>query len=99
MTWLICDSVDEYVVKAAILRLTHQYPASCPPAVANVDIEHVLERLKQHEMAVGTWLNVIGHVERRKEKGVYVQAVAVWDAGNVDLDAYQKAVESRNGSG
>jgi hypothetical protein len=55
----------------------------------------VLERLKPHELDVGTWVNVIGHVERRKDKGVFVQAVAVWDAGNVDLDAYQKAVERR----
>lgn len=80
------------------MRLKHQYPTSSPPAVANVDIEHVLERIKPHELAVGTWLNVIGNVERRKEQGVYVQAVAIWDAGNVDLDAYQKAVESRNAS-
>jgi hypothetical protein len=44
---------------------------------------------------VGTWLNVIGYVERKKEEGVFVQAIAVWDAGNVDLEAYEKAVEKR----
>jgi hypothetical protein len=77
------------------LRLKHDYPASSSPIIANVDIEHVLERIKHHEMDVGTWLNVIGHVVRRKEKGVFVQAVTVWDAGNVDLDAYQKAVDKR----
>jgi len=58
-------------------------------------MEHVLELVKHHELDVGTWLNVIGHVERRKEEGVLVQAVTVWNAGNVDLDAYQKAVEKR----
>jgi hypothetical protein len=61
----------------------------------SLDIEHVLERIKRVEMDVGTWINVIGYVERRKDKGVFVQAVAVWDAGNVDLKAYEKAVEKR----
>lgn len=46
-------------------------------------------------MEVGSWINVIGYVERRKEKGVFVQAVAVWAAGNVDLNAYEKAVGAR----
>lgn len=58
-------------------------------------MEHVLESIKHHELEVGTWLNVIGHVDQRKEKGVFVQAVTVWNAGNVDLDAYQKAVDKR----
>lgn len=58
-------------------------------------MEHVLERVKHQELDVGTWLNVIGHVERRKEQDVFVQAVTVWDAGNVDLRAYENAVEKR----
>lgn len=82
-------------MKTGILRLKHDYPPSSAPLVPNVDMEHVLERAKHHELDVGTWLNVIGHVERRNEKGVFVQAVTVWDAGNVDLDAYQKAVEKK----
>lgn len=92
---LKCGSVDEYVVKTGILRLKHDYPPSSASIIANVDMEHVLERAKQNELDVGTWLNVIGHVERRRDKGVFVQAVTIWDAGNVDLDAYQKAVEKR----
>jgi hypothetical protein len=55
----------------------------------------VLERIKRHELDVGTWMNVIGYIEQRKEKGVFVQAVAVWDAGDVDLKAYEMAVEKR----
>jgi hypothetical protein len=82
-------------VKTATLRLKHDYPATNPPVITNLDIEHVLERVKRHEVEVGTWLNVIGHVERRKERGVFVQAVAVWDAGNVDLAVYEQAVEQR----
>lgn len=77
------------------MRLKHRYPTSSPPAVAEVNVDHVLEKLKHHTLDVGTWLNVIGYVEHRKEKGVFVQAVTVWDAGNVDVDAYERAVEKR----
>ncbi|KAF2133692.1 hypothetical protein P153DRAFT_419600 [Dothidotthia symphoricarpi CBS 119687] len=89
--------IDEYVVTTGTLRLKHNYPPASQPTVANVDIEHVLERIKPHEMDVGTWINIIGYVERPKEKkGVFVQAIAVWDAGNVDLELYQKAVDKRH---
>jgi hypothetical protein len=91
----MCDSVDEYVVKTATLRLKHNYPTSEPAMIVNVDVELILELIKRHELDVGTWLNVIGHVQHHKGKGVFVQAVAVWDAGNVDLGAYQRAVERR----
>lgn len=50
-------------------------------------------------MEVGTWINVIGYIERRKEKGVFVQAIAVWGAGNVDLNAYGRSVEARKAAG
>lgn len=63
--------------------------------VVNVDIGHVLERIKRAELQVGAWINVLGYVERRKEKGVFVQAVALWDAGNVDLGTYEQAVVKR----
>ncbi|CAA9962780.1 hypothetical protein P3342_002550 [Pyrenophora teres f. teres] len=89
-------SVDEYIVETATLRLKHHYPVSSPPLIANVDIEHVLEKVKRHEVDVGTWLNVIGYVQRRTNKGVSVQALCIWDAGNPDLAAYTKAVEMRN---
>jgi hypothetical protein len=88
-------SVDEYRVRTATLRLKHDYPVPSMPVIANLDIEHVLEQIKRHEVEVGTWLNVIGCVERRKEKGVFVQAIAIWDAGNVDLGAYEKAAGQR----
>lgn len=90
-----CGSVDEYVVQTATLRLKHNYPTASFAEIANVDIIHVLESIKSHEMEVGTWINVIGYVERRKEEGVFVQAITVWDAGAVDLTSYEKAVEAR----
>jgi hypothetical protein len=60
-----------------------------------VNIDHVLQVIKHTEMEVGAWINVIGYVERRKEKGIFVQAIVVWSAGNVDLDAYEKAAVAR----
>jgi hypothetical protein len=88
--------VDDYVVKTATLRLKHNYPVSEPALVVDVDIELILEVMKRNYLDVGTWLNVIGHVQHRQKNGVSVQAVAIWDAGNVDLVAYQTAVEKRN---
>ncbi|KAL5117052.1 hypothetical protein ACEQ8H_005011 [Pleosporales sp. CAS-2024a] len=90
--------VDAYAVETATLRLKHHYPTSTRHAVANVDVEHVLERMTRHELDVGTWLNVMGYVQPRTEKGVFIQAVAVWDAGNVNLEAYEQAVEKRKQS-
>lgn len=62
-----------------------------------MNIQHVLEFIKRHEVDVGTWLNVIGHVEQPRDQAaiICVQALAVWDAGNVDLTAYQNAVNKR----
>jgi hypothetical protein len=93
-------SVDEYLLKSATLRLKHDRPPSSNTRkTAYVNIGHVLESIQRHEVDVGSWINVIGYVERRKDKGVHVQAVAVWDAGNVDLGAYQSAVEKRKEAG
>ncbi|KAJ4373096.1 hypothetical protein N0V83_003387 [Neocucurbitaria cava] len=89
----------EYIVTTATLRLKHNYPASSPSVIANVDVEHVLEQIKRQELDVGTWINVLGYVERRKERGAFVQAVAVWDAGNVELSAYENAVAKRKEAG
>lgn len=90
-----CGSVDEYFVPTATLRLKHNYPAASTAEIVNVEVVHVLERIKSHEMEVGSWINVIGYVERRKEKGVFVQAITVWSAGNVNLSAYEQAVEAK----
>ena len=88
-------SIDEYTVKTATLRLKHNYPVLADPVIAYLDIEHVLERAKNSDVDVGTWLNVIGYVQQTKHKAVSVQAVLIWDAGNVDLEAYQSAIQAR----
>ncbi|RYE98541.1 MAG: hypothetical protein EOO77_37055, partial [Oxalobacteraceae bacterium] len=43
-------SVDEYVIKSATLRLKYNHNSAGPSPVANVHVEHVLERLKPHEL-------------------------------------------------
>ena len=55
--------------------------------------------MQRSQLEVGSWLNVIGYVEWREEENAFVQAVAVWDAGNVDVDAYQRTVERRKDAG
>jgi hypothetical protein len=92
---LIGSSVEDYDVNGGALRLKHKYPEPSPSSTVNVNIVHVLERLKRHELDVGTWLNVIGYVGRHEDMGLFVQAVAVWDAGDIDLEAYEKAVDAR----
>lgn len=89
------SSVESYDVNGGALRLKHKYPASSPSSTVNVNVVHVLERLKRHELDVGTWLNVIGYVGRHEDLGPSVQAVAVWDAGDVDLEAYEKVVDAK----
>ncbi|KAF2732867.1 hypothetical protein EJ04DRAFT_513616 [Polyplosphaeria fusca] len=91
--------VDEYVVRNASLKLKHNYPPSESPKVANVNVEHVLESVQRTELDVGSWVNVIGYVERRKDAGIFVQAIALWDAGNIDLKTYQAAVQARKEAG
>lgn len=79
--------------------------------MAHVSIDHILESIKSTEMQIGAWLNVIGYVERppvdrpirklsrrqrvSQPKNVHVQAVMLWSAGAVKVDAYERSVELR----
>ncbi|KAF2276572.1 uncharacterized protein EI97DRAFT_433401 [Westerdykella ornata] len=87
--------VDEYVVQDATLRLKHNYPPSERPRVARVNISVILESIQRHDIDVGCWVNVLGYVVGQDDTGVSVQAIAVWSAGNLDLEAYQNAVNWR----
>ncbi|KAF2011052.1 hypothetical protein BU24DRAFT_427261 [Aaosphaeria arxii CBS 175.79] len=91
--------VHEYTTSTATLTLKHDYPPDSPTKIAKVDITHVLESIKQTEIDVGTWLNVIGYVEHKKDQVVSVQAVTVWDALDVNVDAYEQAFEARRYTG
>lgn len=93
----------------ATLTVAHYYPKELPKASeVAVDIQLVLESIKNHELQVGCWLNVIGYVRRpqRKRKrqqktseivdngGTTVQAVMLWDAGTLNVDNYERVLEA-----
>ena len=92
-------SVDDYMVQSATLCLKHAYPPSRAAKVVCVDMHHVLESVRSKDIEVGTLVNVIGYVGKWESRDVLVQAVAVWDAGNVDLKAYTRAVMERKNTG
>ena len=68
-----------------------------------MDIALVSEGLEKTDVQLGCWLNVVGYVEQRPKaikhdgKGVRinVQALLIWNAGSLDVGAYERAVESR----
>ena len=69
--------------------------------VAELEITLIREDLKESDTAVGTWLNVVGYVKSiaKPKSGLYkpkVQALATWDAGSVNIEAYSKALNARN---
>ncbi|EKG12046.1 hypothetical protein MPH_10828 [Macrophomina phaseolina MS6] len=101
--------VDDYDVSTATLTLKHAYPTNSS-VVARVNIEHVLETVQRTDLDVGAWVNVIAYVSappNNSEAGVkrarahsatdnvHAQAIVLWSAGDIKLDAYQKAVEAR----
>jgi hypothetical protein len=95
------------------VSLKHNYPSSSTPVVAEVHLDHVLESITPTTTQSGTWLNVVGFINRDEGAGhqdvqaaskksgrqmlkvVTVDAVMVWDAGSIKLDAYEKALEAR----
>jgi hypothetical protein len=83
------------VPETATLILKHNYPAVEKPSAVGVNIRVVLENIRSKEIDVGSWINVIGYLERKANNDIAVQAVAVWDAGIIDLEAYQKGLEAR----
>jgi len=96
------------------VSLKHDYPSSSTPVVAEVHLDHVLESITPTTTQIGTWLNVVGFINRdgredaqaAPNKGgrpmlmvVTVDAVLVWDAGNIKLDTYERALEARKSCG
>ncbi|KAF2762452.1 hypothetical protein EJ05DRAFT_2378 [Pseudovirgaria hyperparasitica] len=79
--------------------------------LANVEISHVLEDVRSFGLQIGTWVNVIGFVKDTSgekeipgmdmsssglsalQKGV--QATMAWEAREVRLDDYERAVRMR----
>ncbi|KAG8529421.1 uncharacterized protein KY384_006058 [Bacidia gigantensis] len=62
--------VTAYKTESGVLRLQHSYPSSqSRTIVALVDVNLVLENSKREDLEIGSWVNVIGYVEKTtKEK-------------------------------
>lgn len=106
-------SVERYDTTSGTLSLVHDYPKTTDrPALALVNIDHVLESISSTDLEVGAWINVVAYVmdpdeenalikprkgSRRKRRavGVHVQAIMIWSAGMLNVDAYEKALEAR----
>jgi hypothetical protein len=81
--------------------------------MARVNVDHVLETTRNVELQTGAWINVIGYVSEREDKGakrqtvdststfrqVAVQALLLWNAGTLNLDEYEKALLARKECG
>jgi hypothetical protein len=102
------SSVQEYISRAGILALSHQYPRALSlTVVAHVNLDQVLETLSNEDLQVGAWVHVIGEVIQDPEIGshlkiknedsavIFVQAMMLWPAQEVNLDQYERAVELR----
>ena len=69
--------------------------------IAELEISLIREDLRESDTAIGTWLNVVGYVQSiaKPKSGLCkpkVQALAVWDAGSVNIEAYSEALDARN---
>ena len=73
--------VTHYTLSTGTLTLQHAYP---PPlhgrAMAQVDVNLLLETMKSTDTQVGEWVNVMGYVERAA--GEVVKARRALEAGN-----------------
>jgi hypothetical protein len=77
--------------------------------LAKVDVNLLTSSLKQEDITVGEWLNVIGYVNENREGNLQnlnlepgkrivdapVQAIMVWSAGVVKLGEYEDAIQNR----
>ncbi|TKA65094.1 hypothetical protein B0A49_08977 [Cryomyces minteri] len=55
------QSVERYNISAATLILKHAYPTNST-AIANVNVDHVLESLQATDTHTGAWVNIIGYI-------------------------------------
>ena len=99
-------SVERYDPSSGLAVLNHNYPQSSPSVIAHVQLDHVLENVTPTMTQVGSWLNVIGTIRKSKRRSrrksgnsrhleITVDAIMVWEAKDLKLDDYEKAVEAR----
>lgn len=103
--WLTQDSVTSYSTSSACLFLSHLYPRDSN-ATAVVDVSLLLESLTAEQTRVGEFVNVIGYITEQKmtrakkqpyqeSKQVCVQATVLWSTGPMDLQKYEKLLDSK----
>ncbi|CAK7200956.1 hypothetical protein SEUCBS139899_003656 [Sporothrix eucalyptigena] len=91
--------VTAYDTSAGVLTLQHPYQPQ-PTArrihvYARVNVDLVLERLTAEQTTVGAWVNVVGYMTSIVDASeVHVQAVLLWSAGPLDLQGYERNLES-----
>lgn len=96
-------SVSRYNVKEACLLLQHDHPHG-NSITASVDVTLVLQTLGVDQTRVGEWLNVVGYVHlkpdeqnlRSDPKVITVQALLVWSAGFLNVQAYERSIDMQN---
>ncbi|QGI64408.1 hypothetical protein CEK26_008362 [Fusarium fujikuroi] len=75
-------------------------------ATAVVDVSLLLESLTAEQTRVGEFVNVIGYITEQKmtrdkkqpyqeSKQVCVQAIVLWSTGPMDLQKYEKLLDSK----
>ncbi|KAG5742713.1 hypothetical protein H9Q69_014355 [Fusarium xylarioides] len=99
------DRVTSYSTSSACLFLSHLYPRDSI-ATAVVDVSLLLESLTAEQTRVGEFVNVIGYITEQKmtcdkkqpsqeSKQVCVQAIVLWSTGPMDLEKYEKLLDSK----
>lgn len=107
------SSLASYDVSTGLLVLEHAFPSDAPhvPCV-KVDITLVLESIESEMLQPGTWLNIIGYIDRsalrknrvlgseltwgQTERGS-VQALVVWSAGALRIGDYERILMQQHG--
>lgn len=93
--------MNNYDEKSASLELFHHFPKNNKsPSKVFVSIDAILDTLKNQDLQVGSWLNVIGYVIPSQTisshlASVTVQAVMIWSAGSINLGDYEIALKER----
>lgn len=85
------------------LLVEHAYPSTGSPIpTAHIDVNVVLETTKPSTLQDGTWINVMGYLRRVASRDSMnhknlppplVQAVLIWNAGGIDVEEYEKAMQ------
>jgi hypothetical protein len=98
------NSVTSYDISSAVLTLEHKFPAGSK-LKANVDINLLLNSLESTDTRVGEWINVMGYITLAPSMlsltgeplsdTVFVQAIALWSAGCIRLQEYEKVLGER----